>query len=254
MGDARGKSFYIYITILHKLGDFDAVDGADLNLKMASSVRSLKTLLQHRSSLIDAREILLKFVAGSTLQFYTGLHTGSFRVPFGELHLCPFPDSYHGSGTLLRIVKDFHAGRGVGTSTFVISELNSRVEMQSAEGFFVDEHWLRQENTLNLVKGGGGKPCAMDRELADGLFASWIGRQSASWQQQADNLFRAHKQKRDAAKPGEGVPVPGLFVEQARQFEVRKPDPEKRRQENARATKNIKEKELAIKWALCCQR
>jgi hypothetical protein len=25
-----------------KLGDFDAVDGADLNLKMASSVRSLK--------------------------------------------------------------------------------------------------------------------------------------------------------------------------------------------------------------------
>jgi hypothetical protein len=56
---------------------------------MASSVRSLKTLLQHRSSLIDAREIILKFVAGSTLQFYTGigLHTGSFRVPFGGLTL-----------------------------------------------------------------------------------------------------------------------------------------------------------------------
>ncbi len=122
--------------------------------------------------------------------------------------------------------------------------------MQSAEGFFVDEHWLRQENTLNLVKGGGGKPSAMDRERADGLFASWIGRQSASWQQQADILFRAHKEKRDAAKPGEGVPVPGLFVEQARQFEVRKPDPEKRRQENARAKKNIKEKELAIKMGI----
>jgi hypothetical protein len=106
VGDARGKSFYIYITILHKLGDFDAVDdGADLNMKMASSVRSLKTLLQHRSSLIDAREIILKFVAESDLQFYIGLHTGSFGVPFGGLTLCPFPDSYCGSGTLLVAVE-----------------------------------------------------------------------------------------------------------------------------------------------------
>jgi hypothetical protein len=37
------------MTILHKLGDFDT--GADLNLKMASSVESLKTLLRHCSSL-----------------------------------------------------------------------------------------------------------------------------------------------------------------------------------------------------------
>jgi hypothetical protein len=105
------------------LGDFDAVDGADLNLKMASSVESLKTLLQHRSPLSAARDNILKFVAGSRLQFYIGLHTGtgSFKVPFGGLHLCPFPDSYCGSGTLLKMVKHFHAGRGVDNSTFVIS-------------------------------------------------------------------------------------------------------------------------------------
>ena len=119
---------------------------------MASSVQSLKTLLQHRSSLIDAREIILEFVAGSQLQFYIGLHTGSFKVPFGGLTLRPFPDSYCGSGTLLKMVKHFHAGRGVDSSTFVISELASREEMLRAEGFFVDEHWLRQGNTLNVVK------------------------------------------------------------------------------------------------------
>ena len=82
----------------------------------------------------------MKFVAGSTLQFYIGLHTGSFGVLFGALHLLPFPNSYCGSGTLLRMVKRFHAGRGVHSSTFVISELASRIEMQRAEGFFVDEH------------------------------------------------------------------------------------------------------------------
>jgi hypothetical protein len=76
---------------LHKLGDFDT--GADLNAKMAQSVRSLKTLLRHCSSLFDTRDVILKFVDGSTFQFYIALHTGSFKVPFGGLHLCPFPDS-----------------------------------------------------------------------------------------------------------------------------------------------------------------
>jgi hypothetical protein len=80
------------------------------------------------------------------------------------------------------MVKHFHAGRGVNTSTFVISELASRLEMRRAESFFVDEHWLQQENTLNLVKGGGGKPSAVERERADGLVASWIGRQQSERQ------------------------------------------------------------------------
>ncbi len=78
---------------------------------------------------------------------------------------------------------------GVDTSTFVISELASKEEMPRAECFFVDEHWLKQENTLNLVKGGGAEPSAVDRERAGGLVASWIGRQSASWRQQAEILF-----------------------------------------------------------------
>jgi hypothetical protein len=246
VGDARGKSFYIYITILHKLGDFDAVDGTDLNLNMASSVQSLKTLLQHRSSSIDAREIILEFVAGSTLQFYIGLHTGSFKVLFGGLRLCPFPDSYCGRGTLLKMVKHFHADRGVDSSTFVISELASREEMLRAEGFFVDEHWLRQENTLNLVRGGGVKPSAVDRERADGFVANWIGRQSASWRQQAEILFRLHKERRDAAKPGLDVPVPILFVKQARTFVAGKPDPEKRKEENARAKLKLKAIKMGI--------
>ncbi len=112
--------------------------------------------------------------------------------------------------------------------------------MQSAEGFFVDEHWLQQENTLNLVKGGGGKPSDVDRERADGLVASWIGRQSDSWREQAEILFRAHKEMRDAAKPGQGVPVPVLFVKQQRQFVNRKVHPEKRKQENARAKAKLK--------------
>jgi hypothetical protein len=120
------------MTVLHKLGDFDT--GADLNLTMASSVESLKTLLGQCSSLFDTRDVILKFVDGSTFQFYIGLHTGSFKVPFGGLHLCPFPDSYCGSGTLLKMVKHFHAGRGVNTTTFVISELASRLEIRRAEG------------------------------------------------------------------------------------------------------------------------
>ena len=77
MGDSRCKSFYIYITLLHKLGDFDAANNDGLNLKMTSSVDSLKSKLHHRSSLLDAREIILEFVTGSTLQFYIGLHSGS---------------------------------------------------------------------------------------------------------------------------------------------------------------------------------
>ena len=93
------------------------------------------------------------------------------------------------------MVQHFHAGRGVDTSTFVISEFASRKEMQSAQGFFVDEHWLQQENTLKLVKGGGRKPSAVDREWVDGFVANWIGRQSSSWRQHAEILFRAHKEK-----------------------------------------------------------
>lgn len=33
--------------------------------------------------------------------------------------------------------------------------------------FYVDEHLLRQENTLNFVKGGGGKPSALKQEYID---------------------------------------------------------------------------------------
>ena len=103
------------------------------------------------------------------------------------------------------MVKHFHAGRGVNTTTFVISELASRLEMRRAESFFVNENWLQQQNTLNLVKGGGGKPSVVERERADGLVASWIARQSDSWRPQAEILFRAHKER--AVKANAPAPI-----------------------------------------------
>ncbi len=33
--------------------------------------------------------------------------------------------------------------------------------------FYVDENWIRQKNTLNFVKGGGGKPSALKQEYID---------------------------------------------------------------------------------------
>jgi hypothetical protein len=52
--------------------------------------------------------------------------------------------------------------------------------------------------------------------------------------------FRAHKEMRDAANSGQRVSVPVLFVKQQRQFADRKPDPGKRKQENARAKAKLK--------------
>ena len=57
---------------------------------------------------------------------------------------------------------------------------------------------------------------------------------------------RAQRKMRGAAKPGQRVSVPVLFVKQQRQFVVQKPDPGKRKQENARAKAKLRAIKMGI--------
>jgi len=184
----------------------------------------------------------LEFVAALPLQFYIGPHARKFSVQLGGLHLQPFPDAFAGSGKLLAMVKKFHSDRGVRTSTFVIRELHTKVEMKQFERFLVDEHWLQQENTLSLVQGGSAMPSDGDRARADVRASMWIGRQRGTWKVLAGTMYADHGGSLRDAKSGPSVPTASarVFDKQARLFPTRKADPAKRKLENKKAKEILK--------------
>jgi DNA phosphorothioation-dependent restriction protein DptG len=76
--DGQAKTrFYIYITVLHKLGDLDSVSVHDLNFSMAAAVQKFKQCLL-KSTEADVEDVILEFVAALPLQFYIGPHARKY--------------------------------------------------------------------------------------------------------------------------------------------------------------------------------
>ena len=115
--------------------------------------------MQHQdgSDLSQLHHLLLDFVTQKpAFQFYFGFHSVLTQQPV-QLN-APFVDSYCGSGSLLRIIKQLHATHGAETATLVVVAHEQKSVMLQFEGLVADEAWLNLSNTLNLTGGGGKRP------------------------------------------------------------------------------------------------
>ena len=196
-----------YLTVLHHLSDFDSKNHAELDDDMQKVVRSLKDRLQHQdgSDLPQLRQLLFDFVSQNTkFQFYFGFHSVSTRNPIQLL--APFPDSYSGSGSLAKIVKQMHTDHGSKTATIVVATHHQKPVMQQFEALVVDFGWLYLENTINLTTGGGRRPSDEMIAAAHSRVKSWMEGQSALWMEKATQLYAEHENSKIKKKIGYSSP------------------------------------------------
>jgi hypothetical protein len=161
------------------------------------------------TSLYKLRKLLFDFVSQNTkFQFYFGLHSVSTRHPV-QLY-APFHDSYCGSGSLLKVIKQLHKMHGSETATIVVTKHAQKEGMLQFEKLVVDSCWLSLSNTVNLTAGGGTRPTDAMIAEAHSRVKSWMEKQSVLWMEKAAKLYAEHEKRKIST--GSAAPVPRLFI------------------------------------------
>ena len=183
---------------------------------------------------------MIEFVSQSTkFQFYFGIHSVSTRHPV-QLY-APFPDSYCGSGSLLKVIKQLRTNHGSETATIVVTTHAQKQGMLQFEKLVVDSCWLSLSNTINLTTGGGTRPCESMIAAAHSRVKSWLEKKSVLWMEKAAKLYAEHEKSKSSTSSA--APVPRLFIKQTpKNKKYRELSPFKARRKLEMQTVQFKEK------------
>jgi hypothetical protein len=138
------------------------------------------------------------------------MHSDSTQHPV-QLYT-PFPDSYSGSGSLLKIVKQLHTKHGSEMATIVVTTHDQKQGMQQFEKLVVDCCWLNLKNTINLTTGGGTRPSDSMIAAAHSRIKSWMEGQSVVWIKKAMQLYAAHEDSKIKKSSATPFVVPRIFI------------------------------------------